>query len=653
MPRPRGRPIKLRMDAEVNASISMGPFDFKNHVKQEPESTLRLMPMVPPGFPMDKVMKHVKQPLKSEEEQVAADSNHSKIQWAWKRQSFQGKKAKVDLYVHFKFLDQVKIQLTDIDRPKMYEDFASSCFGPFLHFSTEGNISYTALHALLGREVTRSDSEGKDEFWFQIGGRLARFSKYEFALVTGLRFGNSGFNPNAQHVIPSNGVYARRVASAHGRVFVSDIYKRFVRSEFADSVADQVKIAKILFVYKILFGVTTHSTSVSDWVWALIEDDEAWESFPWGKFTYQVLSHRLRRLPMSQPENRIFRYTFQGFSTALLIWAYEAIPQLGSICGDRIGEEDLQRPRLIRWRMNRKMIMDVTDFFDKELECHERLEPSVEELKYFARHCVDDDLGAGIQYVHRDSSTFVRRRVDNGGSGRAVSSLVGRWRRHRRHARCSRRAPLRGGARDEVDPPTQVKRARVVLQEDKGTSNLSSDLLQRIMVMFTNDVERVVDKIERFEMLALGRLGGLEKRVDVLERSLERSKSVVEDKSAAGNYTTDEGPKNNSPENIVATESVINSVDENGLKYIPPDQTVEETHDAVRRNETTISPRDAVIRRNEPTISRPPRGRLPCYGWIESDGEDEDDFVILKPAHAVTGRGKRKSRWDVKPDDPY
>ncbi|KAL3653487.1 hypothetical protein CASFOL_003168 [Castilleja foliolosa] len=490
----------------------------------------------------------------------------------------------------------------------MYDEFASSCFGPFLHFSAESNVCYTAMHALLGREVTKSDSDGNHEFWFQIGGRFTRFSRYEFALITGLRFGDSGFDPNAQHVIPSNGIYARRVASPHGRVVVSDIYLRFVRGEFANSVADQVKIAKILFVYKILFGVGTRNISVSDWVWALIEDDEAWESFPWGKFSYQVLSHRLRRLPMSQPGDRIFRYDFRGFSTALLIWAYEAIPQLGRICGDRIDNEDLQRPRFIRWRMYQNRIMDFSDFFDKELECHERLEPSAEELKYFARYCVDDNLGTGIQYVHQRSSTFVGRRVDNGGCGRVVRSLVGRGRRRKRHVRSSRRAPLRGD-RDEVDPPAQVKRARVELQEDKGTSNLSSDLLQRIMVMFTNDVDRVVEKFERFEMLALDRLRGLERSVNVLERSLERSRSVVEDKSVVGNSTKDEGPENNSPENIVAIVSGISN-DEKGLKYIAPNHAVEETCTAVRRK--------------EPTNSQLPHGRLPCYGWIESDDEGED-----------------------------
>ncbi|CAA0834393.1 Nucleolar histone methyltransferase-related protein [Striga hermonthica] len=43
-----------------------------------------------------------------------------------------------------------------------------------------------------------------------------------------------------------------------------------------------------------------------------------------------------------------------------------------------------------------------------------------------------------------------------------------------------------------------------------------------------------------------------------------------------------------------------------------------------------------------------PRRLQPCYGWIESDEEEDDDFVFLKPSSCT----RRISRWDLKPDDP-
>ncbi|KAL9163854.1 hypothetical protein ABFS82_06G068500 [Erythranthe guttata] len=64
--------------------------------------------------------------------------------------------------------------------------------------------------------------------------------------------------------------------------------------------------------------------------------------------------------------------------------------------------------------------------------------------------------------------------------------------------------------------------------------------------------------------------------------------------------------------------------------------------------------------RNDPPSSAnnvPTRRRLPCYGWIESDEEDDvDDFIVLKaavprevsksPIDVNKSTGRRESRWD-------
>ncbi|GFP92974.1 hypothetical protein PHJA_001441700 [Phtheirospermum japonicum] len=54
---------------------------------------------------------------------------------------------------------------------------------------------------------------------------------------------------------------------------------------FADSLDDQVKIAKILFVYAILFGIDGRTKSIEKWLWVLIEDENRWTNFPWGAYS--------------------------------------------------------------------------------------------------------------------------------------------------------------------------------------------------------------------------------------------------------------------------------------------------------------------------------------------------------------------------------
>lgn len=64
------------------------------------------------------------------------------------------------------------------------------------------------------------------------------------------------------------------------------------------------------------------------------------------------------------------------------------------------------------------------------------------------------------------------------------------------------------------------------------------------------------------------------------------------------------------------------------------------------------------IHSSQPADSLPTQRRRPCYGWISSD--DEQDLVRLTPAPfqeiakffiRVNVQRKRKTRWDVRPED--
>lgn len=66
------------------------------------------------------------------------------------------------------------------------------------------------------------------------------------------------------------------------------------------------------------------------------------------------------------------------------------------------------------------------------------------------------------------------------------------------------------------------------------------------------------------------------------------------------------------------------------------------------------SPRPKVSTPPPPVRKFPSRRRQPCYGWIDSDEEDDDDvFIELKPAveWEDSKPAKRKSKWDLRPED--
>ncbi|KAK4385349.1 hypothetical protein Sango_2658900 [Sesamum angolense] len=135
---------------------------------------------------------------------------------------------------------------------------------------------------------------------------------------------------------------------------------------------------------------------------------------------------------------------------------------------------------------------------------------------------------------------------------------------------------------------------------------------------------------------------------------------------------------------ITSSSSGINAV-KTGWKDILPYQQSE--HVEATANISSKNGKNLVIEENPPgktpipaspsliNITSPPptnslpTRRRPCYGWIESDEEDIDDFIYLRPApvevrakathlprapstcpsDATKSERKRRSRWDERP----
>ncbi|KAL3646411.1 hypothetical protein CASFOL_011591 [Castilleja foliolosa] len=89
---------------------------------------------------------------------------------------------------------------------QMLQRFRESCFGAYLNYPTKKQIRGTAMHLMLSQQVIREGAH-EDQLWFLVGDKFVRFSKYEYALVTGLRFGPTNFDPSEDCDLPIDGVY--------------------------------------------------------------------------------------------------------------------------------------------------------------------------------------------------------------------------------------------------------------------------------------------------------------------------------------------------------------------------------------------------------------------------------------------------------------
>ncbi|KAL3645715.1 hypothetical protein CASFOL_010895 [Castilleja foliolosa] len=329
------------------------------------------------------------------------------VEWSWKRNTLKRRKAEIKLYSKLTVVSQIDEELK-LTGDGVHQDFSNSCFGFLMGLDTHGSCCIPALHYLFAHEVVKANAD-PDELWYRVGGRFIRFSKHEFALVTGLSFKPTTFDPSEKHDPPVNGLFFRHYKGQ--RVKMDDLRSDFTKGEFRGSPDDALKVAKLLIFYFLLFGRDGRHSYIHNWAWTLVEDINQWETFIWGKYTYQYLLINLRRVPTKLQNPKRLHYHFYGYVWAFLIWAYEAIPELGKTCGVRVSDDVI--PRCLRWRLPKSRV-DIKGFYDSEIEVHSTLEASAEEQRQPYWEHINDDLRSGVCYVDRwDKKKKKKKKTDD------------------------------------------------------------------------------------------------------------------------------------------------------------------------------------------------------------------------------------------------
>ncbi|KAK2645824.1 hypothetical protein Ddye_021019 [Dipteronia dyeriana] len=200
----------------------------------------------------------------------------------------------------------------------------------------EIKFSGGVIHRLLLRELHHNGPT--DEMQFMLGNQSVRFSKVEFYLIAGLRFG----------VVPDTTKYAAVENGIHQRYFpgVDEVSLKEIRgvvtvAEFGKAY-DTVKLYLIYMLNWILMGVDERF-KIPVWKFRLVDDLDA---FSWGAHVYRhsifsfkhTLDGRRDGFELRQQEkgpnvHTVETYNIYGLSHALLVFAFEVIPDLAKEFG--------------------------------------------------------------------------------------------------------------------------------------------------------------------------------------------------------------------------------------------------------------------------------------------------------------------------------
>ncbi|VYS52190.1 unnamed protein product [Arabidopsis thaliana] len=115
-------------------------------------------------------------------------------------------------------------------------------------------------------------------------------------------------------------------------------------------------------------------------------------NYPWGLKAYDNLLNCIMKAIYALKKTK--SYVLDGFSYTLQIWVMEAIPEIGSLLGEKISTEFNEGPRCSNWKGAAKISYEDIISVDRSFKSHAVFYPSI---SYFGNEVINDR-----EFVWRD-----------------------------------------------------------------------------------------------------------------------------------------------------------------------------------------------------------------------------------------------------------
>ncbi|GER39918.1 Ulp1 protease family protein [Striga asiatica] len=114
----------------------------------------------------------------------------------------------------------------------------------------------------------------------------------------------------------------------------------------------------------------------------LVENLEEFNGYPWGNLSYEYTVKLFKRKRFDNIKNTEMKYSLHGFPLAIMVWAFEALPELGRKFAETCGGGG-RLPRILSWKMTKQWRSEqLSTFFNtSEVEVRRTLQPSRDEVQ--------------------------------------------------------------------------------------------------------------------------------------------------------------------------------------------------------------------------------------------------------------------------------
>ncbi|KAK0572912.1 hypothetical protein LWI29_000310 [Acer saccharum] len=194
--------------------------------------------------------------------------------------------AHISAYLHFQTWLTIVACLEIIRRGRWnFFRFKEGPFGQYLDMIQPIRVHGMLIYNLLKRQLIGPKEENDDEMWFGLGEKKARFRREEFCLCSGLNMGTLPEGFQEKEEVNEESILTRYFVDENPSIeLLEATFNRLTEPSEGD---DALKMGYLLMVSQ-FFGMDKARTAIPSWVLSLVEDINAFESFPWGSYIFDV-----------------------------------------------------------------------------------------------------------------------------------------------------------------------------------------------------------------------------------------------------------------------------------------------------------------------------------------------------------------------------
>ncbi|XP_056844830.1 uncharacterized protein LOC108807759 [Raphanus sativus] len=211
----------------------------------------------------------------------------------------------------------------------------------------EHKLQYSGrvIHSFVCKQLITAK---RHELWFHYARWPLRFSMQEYFAITGLKYKDE---PDLEIDVWKNdkGFWSKLLRRG-GKISLNQIRTVHLKSCNTWSRVDRLRLVYLCVIAGIVMA-KDHRVAIPHKYIKLVMDFDKMRKYPWGLDSFDALVSSIIEARAKVKKNS---YVIDGFSYALQIWLMEAIPDIGSLLGQKL-QEGVTSMRCRNWKGSAKV----------------------------------------------------------------------------------------------------------------------------------------------------------------------------------------------------------------------------------------------------------------------------------------------------------